>query len=161
TGLGLVYDQGLGRHKDAEPYFAEALEIVRAAGFRPNDESCLLAYLGRSALAQGDQPRAQALFTQALSTAQAAGALSAAVGRARALHGLGLLAHYQGDERAAQTLAQQALGLAQESWQRRAERFARRLVGHALAGQGQLPQATLAYHQALEIDQTLGYPHLA
>ena len=161
TGLGLVYDQGLGRHTDAEPYFAEALAFWRAMGSRPNDESYLLACLGRSALAQGDQPRAQALFTQALSTARAARALSAAVGRTWALHGLGLLAHYSGDERAAEQLAHQALCIAQESWQPRAARFALRLLGHALCRQGKLEQAQSAYQQVLELDQTLGYPHLA
>ena len=31
-GLGLVYDQGLRRHREAEPYFAEALPIFRATG---------------------------------------------------------------------------------------------------------------------------------
>jgi tetratricopeptide (TPR) repeat protein len=161
TGLGLVYDQGLGRHTDAEPYFAEALALWRATGFRPNDESCLLAYQGRSALAQGDQPRAQALFTQALSTARAAGELSAAVGRIWALHGLGLLAHYTSDEREAEQLAHQALRIARQSWQPRAARFALRLLGHALFGQGKLAQAQSTYRQVLESDQTLGYPHLA
>ena len=78
-----------------------------------------------------------------------------------ALHGLGLLAHYRGDEREAETLAQQALRIAQESWQRRAERFALRLLGHALFGRGKLEQAQSAYQQVLEIDQTLGYSHLA
>jgi tetratricopeptide (TPR) repeat protein len=130
-------------------------------GFRPNDESCLLAYQGRSALAQGDQRRARVLFTRALRTARAAGDLSAAVGRTWALHGLGLLAHYTGDEREAERLARQALRMAQESWQRRAARFALRLLGHALFGQGKLKQAKSAYQQVLEIDQTLGYRHLA
>jgi hypothetical protein len=32
TGLGLVYDQGLRRHREAEPSFAEALAIFRATG---------------------------------------------------------------------------------------------------------------------------------
>ena len=161
TGLGLVYDQGLGRHKDAEPYFAEALAFWRAMGSRPNDESYVLACLGRSALAQGAQPRAQALFTQALSTARAARHLSAAVGRTWALHGLGLLAHYTGDEGEAEQLARQALRIAQESWQPRAARFALRLLGHALCGQGRLEQAQSTYQQVLESDQALGYPHLA
>jgi ATP/maltotriose-dependent transcriptional regulator MalT len=58
-------------------------------------------------------------------------------------------------------LAHQALRIARQSWQPRAARFALRLLGHALFGQGKLAQAQSTYRQVLESDQTLGYPHLA
>jgi predicted ATPase len=157
-GLGLVYDQGLGRHREAETYFTQGLAILQEAVFRPDDESLLLAYLGRSALAQGDQERTWHLLSWALHTGDGPSAMD---GHARALLGLGWLAHDQGDEHEAHSLAEQALALAQESWQPRVERSALRLLGHILATWGRLEQATLAYTQALEIGRGLGYRYLA
>jgi tetratricopeptide (TPR) repeat protein len=154
---GLI-SESMGRHGEAEQYFTQALAGFQALGFRPFDESYVLACLGRCALAQGDQPRARRLLTQALHTGQGA---SAAKGHTWALLGVGRLALEQGDEREAQRLAEQALSLAQRSWQRRAERFAQHLRGQALAGQGLREQAAVALHEALQLDQTLGYPHLA
>jgi hypothetical protein len=72
-----------------------------------------------------------------------------------------LRAHYLGDARQAQELAQQALLIAQETGQRRAARFAQRLLGHALLGLGLPTEAAIAYQQALELDQVLGYAHFA
>jgi hypothetical protein len=68
---------------------------------------------------------------------------------------------YEGDERHAYDRAQQTVRMAQEHRQRRSERFALRLLQHALAGLGLLTQATVAYQRALELDRTLGYRHLA
>jgi tetratricopeptide (TPR) repeat protein len=158
VSLGLVYDQGLGRHRAAETYFAQGLAILQEAVYRPDDESLLLAYRGRSALAQGDQERAWHLLSWALHTGDG---LIAVEGHARALLWLGWLAHDQGDEHEAHSLAEQALALAQESWQPRVERSALRLLGHILATWGRLEQARLAYTQALEIGHGLGYLHLA
>ena len=157
NGLGLLLDEGLGRHTEADDYVTQDLHIAQELGDRQGEGRALVGH-GRHALFGGDLRRARSAFAQALAISQEIGAQET-VGLA--LRGLGLVAHYQGDERHAYDRAQQAIRIAREHRQRRSERFALRLLGHALAGLGLLTQATVVYQRALELDRTLGYRHLA
>jgi tetratricopeptide (TPR) repeat protein len=155
--LGLVCDEGMGRHTAAEGYIAQALRLAREMGDRQS-EAVTRAYQGRNALYQGDLVRAQAAFEEALAICREIGSQ---VGVGLAERGLGLLAHYRGDERQARAWARQALAVARETGQRRLERGALRLLGHALAGLGELTGAAVAYQQARELDRVLGTTHPA
>jgi tetratricopeptide (TPR) repeat protein len=156
-GLSLVLDEGLGLYTEADDYVTRELAIVRELGDREGHAQALVSQ-GRHALCQGDLARAYAAFAQALTVGQGSGAGESVL---QALWGLGMVAHYQSDERHACEHAQQAVVIAQERRQRRSERHALRLLGHALAGLGQLTQATIVYQRVLELDRALGYRHLA
>jgi tetratricopeptide (TPR) repeat protein len=155
--LGRVCDEGMGQHTAAEGYITQALRLAWELGDRQS-EAVTRAYQGRNALYQGDLVRAQTAFEEALAICREIGSQ---VGVGLAERGLGLLAHYRGDEREACAWARQALAVARETGQRRLERGALRLLGHAWAGLGELTSAAVAYQQARELDRVLGTPHLA
>jgi hypothetical protein len=73
---------------------------------------------------------------------------------------LGFVAHYRGENAQAQDWAQRALEIALQTEHRRQQRRALRLLAHSLAGMGQCADATATYQQALDLDQSFGYPHL-
>jgi DNA-binding SARP family transcriptional activator/predicted ATPase len=154
--LGLLCDAAIGRHLEAQTYLAQAVALAQQLGDL-HSESMARVGLGQNALLQGDFQRAQAEFEHALSTCRE---IERQTVLAQALCGLGLRAHYLGDHLRAQELARQALLLAQETGQRRVARFAHRVLAQAL--QSEAPtEAAIAYQQALELDQELGYSHFA
>jgi tetratricopeptide (TPR) repeat protein len=129
-GLGLVYDEGRGRHVAAEEFFMQDLRLTREIGVR-HRVGFALAALGRNALYQGDLDRAATPFDRALSLSRE---VSSRASAAMALRGQSLLAHYQGDDQRARLCADEALEIAQTTGMRREERLAQRLLGHALLG---------------------------
>jgi tetratricopeptide (TPR) repeat protein len=155
-GLGQVYDEGWGRHVEAEDCFARDLRLTQQTGDRTR-EGYALAALGRNALYQGDLERARTLFDRALSLSRE---IISHDGAAMALRGLSLLAHYDDDDRRARQCAEEALEIEQMTGQRRGERLALRLLGHALLGLGDLQAALVAYQRAADLDDSLGCPHL-
>jgi tetratricopeptide (TPR) repeat protein len=156
--LGRIADEGLGRHAVADSYFVESLRIAQVLGER-HGEACALLGLGRNALhAAGPTPRAQATLEHASAICNEIGDQA---GLGAAVRELGLLAHYRGDHRRARDQAQEALQIAQASGRRRAERFALRLLGHALVELGNLTGAAITYQRALELGQLLGNAPLA
>jgi tetratricopeptide (TPR) repeat protein len=154
--LGLVYDEGWGRHIAAEKFFAQDLRGTQETGDRTR-EGFALAGLGRNALYQGDLDRAGALLDRALSLSREVTSQESA---AMALRGQSLLAHYRGDDRHARRCAQEAIAIARTTGMRREERLALRLLGHALVGLGAWPEAPIAYEQAAHLDELLGFRHL-
>jgi tetratricopeptide (TPR) repeat protein len=153
-GLGLVQDEGWGRHIEAESFFAQDLRLTQEIGDRTR-EGFALAALGRNALYQGDLERAGTLFDQALGLSRQVTSRESA---AMALRGQSLLAHYQGDDWRARLCAEEALEVARTAGMRRHERLALRLLGHALLGLGEWTAAA-AYEQAANLDEQLGFPH--
>jgi tetratricopeptide (TPR) repeat protein len=154
--LGLLHDEGWGRHVVAEDYFTRDLRCTQETGDRAR-EGFALAGLGRNALYQGDLDRAAALCDRALSLSREGSSRHSA---AMALRGQSLLAHYLGDDRHARRCAEHALEIAQTTGMRREERLALRLLGHALQGLDELPDALVAYQQAADCDEALGVRHL-
>jgi tetratricopeptide (TPR) repeat protein len=154
--LGLVYDEGWGRHLEAEDCFAQDLRQTQETGDRTR-EGFALAGLGRNALYLGDLDRAGRLLARALSVSQEVNSRGSA---AIALRGQSLLAHYLGDDRRARRCAEETLAIARTAELRRDERLAVRLLGHALYGLGELPAAQGAYQQAADLDEVLGFEHL-
>jgi tetratricopeptide (TPR) repeat protein len=155
-GLGQVYDEGWGRHVEAEDCFAQCLRLTQQTGERTREGDALAA-LGRNALYQGDLERAGALFDQALDLSRE---IISHDGAAMALRGLSLLAHYDGDDRRARRCAEEALEIEQVTGQRRGERLALRLLGHALVGLGALATAMVAYQEVADLDGELGLQYL-
>jgi tetratricopeptide (TPR) repeat protein len=155
-GLGLVHDEGRGRHLAAEEFFTQDLNLTQQIGDRTR-EGFALAALGRNALYQGDLDRAATLLDRALSLSREVTSQESA---AMALRGQSLLAHFQGDDRHARLCAEEALEIAQTTGMRREERLALRLLGHALLGLDGLPDALVAYQQAADCDEALGVQHL-
>jgi DNA-binding SARP family transcriptional activator/tetratricopeptide (TPR) repeat protein len=154
--LGQVYDEGWGQHVVAEAFFAQDLRITRETGDRTR-EGFALARLGRNALYQGDLAQARPLLAQALSQSwQVTSRASAGM----ALRGQSLLAHYLGHDQQARRYAEEALAIARRAGMRREERLALRLLGHALLGLGAWPAAPIAYEQAAQLDELLGFQHL-
>jgi DNA-binding SARP family transcriptional activator/predicted ATPase len=154
--LGQVYDEGWGRHVEAERYFAQDLRLTHQTGDRTH-EGFALAGLGRNALYQGDLERAHALFDRALCLSREVTSQESA---AMALRGQSLLAHYLGDDQRARRCAEDAIEIAQATGLRREERRALRLIGHALLGLGACPEAQVAYQQVVDLDKLLGFAHL-
>jgi tetratricopeptide (TPR) repeat protein len=154
--LGLVHDEGWGRHVVAESYFTQDLRRTQQTGDRTR-EGVALAALGRNALYQGDLDQAGACFDRALSVSREVGSQESA---AMALRGQSLLAHYLGDDQQAHRYAQEAREIARTSGLRREERLATRLLGHTLLGLGDRPAAMVAYQQAVDLDELLGLAHL-
>jgi DNA-binding SARP family transcriptional activator/predicted ATPase len=154
--LGLLHDEGWGRHMVAEDYLTRDLRRTQETGDRTR-EGFALAALGRNALYQGDLDRAAALCDRAFSLSREGSSRHSA---AMALRGQSLLAHYLGDDRHARRCAEHALEIAQTTGMRREERLALRLLGHALLGLDELPAALVAYQQAADLDETLGFTHL-
>jgi predicted ATPase len=153
--LGDVYDEGWGRHLEAEDCFVQSLRLPREIGDRTR-EGFALAALGRNALYQGDLERATALLDQALSLSRQIGGLAST---AMALRGQSLLAHYQGDDRRARQCAEEALAIAGAAAMRPEERQALRLLGHALLGLGDRQAALAAYQRVVDLDNALGITH--
>jgi tetratricopeptide (TPR) repeat protein len=156
NGLALVLDEDPACSEAADGCVAQALTIAQELG-NPQGHSCSLNALGRHMLRKGDPVQARTAFAQALAISESCETDENIV---VALWGLGLVAHHEGNERLAYDYSQQAVRIAQEHLQRRNERFALRLMGHALAGLGELAQATMVYQQVLELDRSLGYRHL-
>jgi DNA-binding SARP family transcriptional activator/predicted ATPase/Tfp pilus assembly protein PilF len=154
--LGLVHDEGWGQHVAAEGFFAQDLRMTQETGDRMR-EGVALAALGRNALYQGDLERARTLLEQALSLSREVGSQGSA---AMALRGQSLLAHYEGDDRHARRCAEEALEITRRAGMRREERLALRLLGHTLLGLGVWPEAPIAYEQAANLDEQLGFEHL-
>jgi tetratricopeptide (TPR) repeat protein len=154
--LGLVYDDGWGRHLEAEDFFGQDLRLTRETGDRTR-EGFALAGLGRNALYQGDLDRAGTLLEQALGLSREVNSRASA---ALALCGLSLFAHYQGDDQRARRCANEGIEIAQSSGLRREERLALRLLGHALIALGELPAALQAYQQAADLAEALDFQHL-
>jgi tetratricopeptide (TPR) repeat protein len=154
--LGLVADEGWGRHTEAEGFFVQELRITQETGDRAR-EGFALAALGRNALYQGDLERARALLDRAERVSREVASQESA---AMALRGLSLLAHYQGDDRHARLYAEEALGIARTAGLRRDERLALRLLGQALLGLGALPDAAAAYRRVADLDDLLGFHYL-
>jgi tetratricopeptide (TPR) repeat protein len=154
--LGLVHDEGWGRHVEAEDCFTQELRITQQIGDRTR-EAFALAALGRNALYQGDLGRAGILLHQALSLSQH---VTSRESTALVLRSQSLLAHYLGDELHARWCAEEALAVARTAGLRREERLALRLLGHALLGLGQVAAAADAYRQAADLGAVLGVQHL-
>jgi predicted ATPase len=154
--LGQVYDEGWGRHVEAEACFAQDLRITQEMGDRMR-EGVSVAALGRNALYQGDLQRAGTLFQQALSLSRQVGSRA---GAAMALRGQSLLAHYLDSDQRARQCAEEALAIARTAGMRREERLALRLLGHALAGLGGQAAALTTYQQVADLDEQLGFRHL-
>jgi predicted ATPase/transcriptional regulator with XRE-family HTH domain len=154
--LGQVYDEGWGRHVEAEACFAQDLRLTQEMGDRMR-EGLTLAALGRNALYQGDLERAGTLFKQALSLSREVGSRA---GTAMALRGQSLLAHYRGSDERARLCAEEALTVARAAGMRREERLALRLLGHALLGLGELSAALMTHQQVEDLDEQLGFQHL-
>jgi DNA-binding SARP family transcriptional activator/predicted ATPase len=155
-GLGLVSDEGWGRHIEAEGFFMEELRITLETGDRTR-QGFALAALGRNALYQGDLDRAGRLLDRALSLSREVSSQESA---AMARRGLSLLALYQGNDQRAHRYAQAAVEIAQTTRLRREERLAVRLLGHALLALGELPAALAAYQHVADLDEALGFQHL-
>jgi tetratricopeptide (TPR) repeat protein len=154
--LGVLCDAMFGLHTEAEAHLAQAWYIARELGDR-QAEGRIRAGQGKSALRQGNFLQAQAALEEALTLADE---ICDRTGEGLAAQGLGLVAYYRGHYEQARDWAQRALGCTQITEQRRQQRCALRLLGHALAGLGQLASAVVTYQQVLDLDQTSGYPHL-
>jgi tetratricopeptide (TPR) repeat protein len=154
--LGQVYDEGWGRHMEAEDFFAQGLRLTEQTGDRTR-QALAVAGLGHNALYQGDLERARGLFDQALHLSREVAIQESA---AMALRGQSLLAHYLGDNRRACRCAEEALEIARTTGLHRDERLALRLLGHALLGLGELAAALAAYQGAADLTEQLGFQHL-
>jgi tetratricopeptide (TPR) repeat protein len=156
SALGTLCNDVLGQHMEADAHLAQALAIALELGDQ-YAECRIRASQGRNALRQGDVAQAKAALLAAQSAADKAGD---PLGLGLAAYGLGLVAYYQGENELARDCAQSALETARQTEQRRGQRFALGLLGHALEGLGQVAFAAVIFQQVLDLDQTIGHPRL-
>ena len=153
---GLVYGEGLGRHRDADLHLGHALYLAETMGDRAF-ESFVQWAQGRNALHMGDLSRAGDCFERALTAARHVGSPAA---ESRALTGLGQLALARGDALTAEDRSEQALRLATDAERRHEQALALLLLGQAGQRLGRAAVAADAYGRARSIAALLPLPYL-
>ena len=156
TLLNLGYvDLCLAQYTDATNALEQGLKICREIGDRQK-EGWGLSVQGYIADSLGDYAKAGEYFQQSLEIAVELGDRWAKSWR---LTDLALVAHHSSDDRAAIEHSQGALLIAQELENRPVQAYAWLVLGHAMAGMGELTRARDAYQNAIrvkkEIDQVL------
>lgn len=154
--VGIVYGEGLGRHRDAGLCFDRALSIFQSMDDR-HSEAFVRWAQGRNELHVGDFSRAVDCFERALAAGRDLGNPAS---ESRALHGLGRVALARGDDGLAEDRAEQALRLALDAERQREQALAVFLLGQARERLGRGADAVQAYMQARSIAEALALPYL-
>ncbi len=155
NGLGLTWamrgDYGMAHH-----YLTQALSAYQNTGNRIT-QAQTLCNLGTLMSRIGDYAAAFRYTQQGYRLMQLVG-FEADV--ATALFNLAFHAHHLGDDQTALVYSQQAVQSSQQAQNRYQESSASNYLGEALAGLGQLEEATVAFHRAATLARELGLPLL-
>jgi adenylate cyclase len=145
-----------GDYSAARKYCEQSLGIARELGDRGGEVEAL-STLGTISDCVGDYPGAQGQYEASLQIARSIGDFPQ---EGEVLARLGLLCHHLGEDQAARDYCQRAVEIAIQLGGREDEASAVTHLAHALAGLGQLVQATGAYRKSLTLRSRLGQLHL-
>ncbi len=141
----------LGNYDKGERLLAEALQLGRRRGYHYRIEAVQF-YLGFACANRGDFKSAKAHFEEGIRTHNEIGAEQFLSG---GYCSYSLSSHYDGDQQAAEVMARNALTVTRKLGDARREGEALVCLGHALAAQDRLDEATSAYAQGVALHRTL------
>jgi predicted ATPase/Tfp pilus assembly protein PilF len=150
-GAGVLADEA-GEYRAAADYYAEGLEIFRAAGDR-NGVRIILNSLGALHNAQGRYEEARACFDESLRLSRE---LGQTFGAASTLNNLGTLGQATGDLQAARQAFTAALEIARQIGYETLTTTVLDNLGDVLLGLGDTPGALAAFSEALALQRSSG-----